>query len=81
MTRSYAISHVGIPARIAQRTGRETMFAGQDQVRADYILTVAYDQLVDETMRVDHNGTLYDIVFVSRDRSYDTARLCLLHRR
>ncbi len=80
MDRSFTISHAGIRARIAERTGKEAPFMGREDVIAEYVLTVAHDQDVDETARVDHNGQLYEVVFVNTDKSYGTARRCLIHR-
>ena len=77
---SFDISHPQVKARLAERTGRETTFAGREDVQADYVLTVAFDQTIDETMRVDHGGQLYEVVFVNTGRSYDTARRCLIRK-
>jgi len=80
MVETFQISHSGVKARIAERTGKETTFMGREDVLADYVLTLPHDQTVSETMRIDHGGRLYEIAFVNTDRSYDTARRCLIRR-
>ena len=77
---SNAITYTDVPARLAERKGEETVFAGRDDVLADYILTVAFDQPIDRGMEVDHDGQLYDVKFVNDGRSYDTVKRCLVQR-
>ena len=80
LVRGFKISDAKVPARIAERTGRERVFAGHEDVKADYVLTLRYSQAVDEGMRIDHFGQIYLIAFVNTDRSYGTARRCLINR-
>jgi len=86
MEEAFDISHAQVKARIAERTssglggGEERTFMGREDVLADYVLTLPYDQTVSEKMRVDHQGQLYEIAFVNTGRSYDTVRRCLIRR-
>ena len=77
---TYKISHQGVKARLAERTGEERAFAGSEDVLADYILTVPFDQNIDETMEVQHEGQRYKVKFVNAGRSYDTVKRCLVQR-
>ena len=81
LARGFKISDSQVPARIAERTGRERVFAGHEDVQADYVLTLRHAQAIDEGMRIDHFGQIYLVVFVNADRSYGTARRCLINRK
>ena len=80
LTEEYDITDQGVKARLAERTGEERAFAGREDVLADYILTVPFDQNIDETMEVQHGGQRYKVKFVNTGRSYDTVKRCLVQR-
>ncbi len=78
-------SYLNVPARFAEIgsgsvAGNESQAADREHLMADYRLTLPYDQDIDETMRVEHEGQVYEVVFVNHARSHDTARRCLVRR-
>lgn len=79
-TEDYETAYQDVPARLAEMTGREAVQAARQNVEADYMLTVPYDQGLDETMRVQHGEQMYTVVFVNAGRSYDTTRRAMVKR-
>ena len=79
-TEDYEVAYQDVPARLAEMTGREAVQAARQNVDADYMLTVPYDQGLDETMRVQHGEQQYTVVFVNAGRSYDTTRRAMVKR-
>jgi len=76
----WIISYVDIRCRIAPRGGQERPIAARATIEGDWMLTLPFDQNIDETMRVTHQGQTYEVVFVNHDRTFDTVRRCLLKR-
>lgn len=79
-TEGYAIAYRDVPARLAEMGGRERLEAERQNVDADYVLTVPYDQNLVESMRVQHGEAQYTVAFVNAGRSYDTARRAMVKR-
>jgi len=77
---AWALTYKGIACRLAERSGKETFLAGRETVEGNWVLTVAYDQSVDEQMRIEYQAHTYEVKFVNDDRSHDTVRRCLLLR-
>lgn len=78
-TESWASAYQSVPARLAPTTGRERLRAGARSEEAESILTVAWDQTLDATMRVLHQDSTYEIILVL-GHSYLTAKRALLKR-
>lgn len=72
-----------VPCRLSQanRMVMERLMGDRPTADADYILTIAHDIAVTEEMTVKILDQDYDIVFVSTDRSWSTARRLALKRR
>lgn len=73
-------SYLNVPARFSEISGTESQTASREHLQADYTVTFPYDQNIDETMRIIHQGQPYEVVFVNHARSHDTARRCLVKR-
>ena len=80
LTEQWSNSYLAIPARLSELTAAEVMAASQEGVRADYMMTVPWDQNITPTMRVHHRGVVYEVVSVNTAQSINTARRCLIRR-
>jgi SPP1 family predicted phage head-tail adaptor len=80
LTEAWTTAYQDVPARLAERSGNERIVAGTQYEAAEYILTVPWDQNIEETMRIIHDGVTYEVLFVNHGRSFDSARRCLLKR-
>lgn len=80
LTEAWLDSYQNVPARFAEISGSESQATDREHFRADFRLSLPYDQPIDETMRVDHEGQTYEVVFVNQPRSHATARRCLIRR-
>lgn len=74
-----------VPARLTPASqlsamGMERLLGERVNVVADWVLTVPWDQEVRESDRVVHEGRAYEVVFVAKGASYQTAKRCLLRR-
>ena len=79
-TETWSNAYEGVPARLAEVSGREGAFAARFGVDASYVLTVSATQEIDESMRVLFEGITYEVVFVNAGRSHATARRAGLKR-
>ena len=76
----FTISYVDIRCRLSPRSGSERPIAARTTVEGSWMLTLPFDQNIDETMRIIHQALTYEVVFVNHDRTFDTVRRCLLKR-
>lgn len=79
-TEAWRAVYQDVPARLAERTGREGVFGSKIAVDAEWVLTLPYDQGITAEDRVVHDGASYEVAFVNEGRSYDTVRRVLLRR-
>ena len=81
-TETWANTHTSVNCRLMpQRSARGEQAQG-DQVQAEtsWVLTVAQDQTIDETMRVVHSSETYEIVSLADTHSWKTAKRAFLRR-
>ena len=83
-TETWQTIYADVPARIAERSGiipgQEVAVAGREAVVSGWVLTLLYDQDIQEKDRVVFDNDVYEVVFVNAGRSFDTARRCRLSR-
>ena len=72
--------YTDVPARLAERSGRDGIMAARESVEAAWTLTLPYNQEIAEADRVVHDGLTYEVVWVNKGRSWDTVRRCFLAR-
>lgn len=81
---TYILSYSDVRCRLGEveqtRFREEGITASRMDVVADYMLTLPFDQEITEDMRIQHQGQDYTIATVNAQRSYDTARRCLVRR-
>jgi len=81
-TESWANTYTSVSCRLSpENTAQsERRAAGTIQAVTNWVLTVAYGQAIDETMRVVHDGETYEVVRVEDTHSNRTARRAHLAR-
>jgi len=81
-TESYANTHTGVACRLAPMTTSqvELVEGAQVQAASRWVLTVAHNQAIDETMRVVHGGEAYEIEHLEDTHSNRTAKRAYLRR-
>jgi len=81
-TETWANAATSVSCRVMPQTSRqiETVEGEQVQAVTRWIMTVAYNQTIDETMRVVHGGETYEIEHLEDTHSYRTARRVYLRR-
>jgi SPP1 family predicted phage head-tail adaptor len=65
-TESWVDVYQNVPARLADSGGQESSTAGREDVQASYVMTVPYDQSVEQDDRVTHSSGTYIVLFVDR---------------
>ena len=78
LTEEWNESYQMVPARLSDIRGSESILAGREHLRAEYMLTVPHSQRIDEGMRVRFGSRMFEVVFVNNDRSLRTATRCLV---
>lgn len=81
-TDSWANTYTSVACRLAPEQGKyvESLEGEQLTVITSWVLTVAYNQALDETMRVVHGSETYEIVQLEDTHSYRTAKRAHLRR-
>ena len=79
---SWANTYTGVACRMAPIRSDQPERVEGDQVQAlsRWILTVAHDQAMDETMRVVHDGETYEVAHLEDTHSNRTAKRAYLRR-
>ncbi len=81
-TQEWDLTHADVKCRLTPaRPGMERTADGRSVAESQWIVTLPYDQALDEKMRVTHQGVTYEVVFVNDAKSFDTARRATLKRR
>jgi SPP1 family predicted phage head-tail adaptor len=80
MAEAWAIAYTDVRCRFSTMPehAREGLLANRNTAGSMWLLTLPYDQSIDETMRVIHGGNIYQVSFVNDAESYDTTRRCQL---
>jgi SPP1 family predicted phage head-tail adaptor len=79
-TESWADAYQNVPARLAEVSGQESTTAAREDVQASFVMTVGYDQSVEQDDRVTHSSGTYVVMFVNEGRSWRTVKRCQLAR-
>ena len=81
-TETWANTYTGVSCRLMpqQRGQGEELQANQVQATTEWILSVAYNQTIDETMRVVHNSETYEVVAIHDTHSWVSAKRARLRR-
>lgn len=79
-TESWDDAYQNIPARVTITGGGEVATQGRQEPRPDALLTVSFDQSVDQTDRVVHSSGTYEIKFVNTNRSWALVTQCQMRR-
>ena len=79
-TTSWSNAYHNVAARVIPSGGSESNAAGRQDLQADAMLTIAYDQSVEQTDRVVHSSGTYEVRFVEDGRSWSTAKRCQMRR-
>lgn len=69
-----ADTYTSVACRIVAIVGDEEFEVGRRVVKARWMLTLPYDQTIDETMQVVCNGTTFRVLFVDDDKSHNTCK-------
>lgn len=81
-TEAWSDTHTSVACRLSPLRSAQTeqVEGGQLAAISQWILTVAHDQAIDETMRVVHSGETYEIARLADTHSNRTARRAYLQR-
>ena len=81
-TETYANTYTSVSCRLSPiRTSQVELVEGaQVQAASRWVLTVAHNQAIDETMRVVHSGETYEIEHLEDTHSNRTAKRAYLGR-
>jgi len=81
-TLEWSTTYQNVPCRLSERqtAQEENVRGGRMAGEAEWTSTLPYDQAIDRSDRIVHNGHTYDVTFVNSDRSHDTTRRVLLTR-
>ena len=77
---SWENAYQDIPARVTVTGGGEVAQQGQRDARPNALLTVAYDQSIEQADRVVHTSGTYEIQFVNAERSWVVVTQCQMRR-
>ena len=69
-----------IPARLTSKGGSESTALDREDVRVDFVLTVAYDQSIETSDRVVHSSGTYEVQAVDDGKSWAVATRCQMRR-
>ncbi len=82
----YQVVYEDVPARLALadergfRIGSEAVFSSRLMQEANFLMSVAHDQDIDQRDRVRFKGEVYEIVGLIATSSFLTAKRALLRR-
>lgn len=79
---TWSNTHTSVACRVSPVTSNRGESAQADQVAAvtAWVLTVAHNQTIDETMRCVHDSETYEIVSLEDTHSHRTARRAYMRR-
>lgn len=68
-TSSFSNTYTNVPCRIWQKAGREQVVGDQPAAVTRWIISVHWDQALDNTMRIIHGGNTYEVNDLNDDGS------------
>jgi SPP1 family predicted phage head-tail adaptor len=77
---TFTDTYTGVACRLDPVKETEELIVDRPLASGDLILTVAYDQAIDATMRVVSGGVTYEIIGVDAGKSWAVTRRALLRR-
>ena len=79
-TESWADAYQDVPARLAAGSSREVASTGRQDLQADFTLTVAYDQSIEQTDRVVHASGTFEVQSIDAGKSWIATKRCQMRR-
>ena len=79
-SQSWDIVYSNVPARLAFKSGSESVAMGREDIEAQAMLTVAYDQSIESSDRIQFGNEILEVVSVNEPSSWNTAKRCQLRR-
>jgi SPP1 family predicted phage head-tail adaptor len=79
-TESWSIAYDNVPARLSFNSGAESFAAGREDTNVQFMLTVPYDQSVEQSDRILFGEDTFEVVSVSGSRSWDTVKRCQVRK-
>ena len=79
-SQEWGIAYPNVPARLAFASGAERFAVGREDVQVQLMLTVSYDQSVEQADRILFGSDTLEVVSVTEPRSWDTAKRCQLRK-
>ena len=79
-TEAWNDAYQDIPARLSIQPGGETLTEGRQDPQPKAVLTLAYNQSVEQTDRVIHASGTYEILFVNAGKSWSLGTQCQMRR-
>jgi SPP1 family predicted phage head-tail adaptor len=77
---SWAIVYSNVPARLSFASGNESFAVGREDVEVQVMLTVAHDQSIESSDRIQFGNDTLEVVSVNEPTSWNTAKRCQLRR-
>jgi len=77
---SWADAYQNIPARLAVKSIKESASTGRQDLQADFILTIAYDQSIEQTDRVVHASGTFEVQSIDAGKSWIATKRCQMRR-
>ena len=79
-TETWANAYQGVPARLAAKGIREAASTGRQDVQADYTLTLAHDQSIEQTDRVVHSTGTFEVQSIDAGKAWAVTQRCQMRR-
>ena len=79
-TEGWADVYQNIRGRVSITGGSESASEGRQNVKVDAMLTVAYDQSIEQSDRVLHGGQTYEILSVDTGKTWQLAQRCQMRQ-
>ena len=79
-TTNWSNAYQNVAARITPSGGSESIDAGRQDLQADAMLTITYDQSIEQTDRVIHSSGTYEVRFIEDGKTWSTAKRCQMRR-
>ena len=79
-TEAWSAVYQNIQGRVSVTGGSESMAAGRQDVRVDAVLTIAYDQSIEQSDKVEHGGETYEIISVDSGKTWALVQRCQMRR-
>ena len=77
---SWSDAYQNVPARLSQTGSEESNTAGRQDWQADFMLTVSYDQSIEQTDRIVHTSGTYEIQGIDTGKSWSATKQCKMRQ-